>query len=171
MKNKREEHGFTLGPDGKFYAIGGFNGKTCLSSVERYDPITNKWESIANLNTQRRSLSSVALPDGVYALGGYNGEKYLTSVEKYDIKKNEWIVVQPMNHARCTMAAISSSDCRYIFAIGGYDGTALNLVERYDVLNDTWEFVTPMKSKRFMHAAISSSLSLAEDITSTKNLN
>ena len=157
MKYKREEHGFAMGPDGRLYAIGGFNGKACLSTCECYDPQKNSWEEIAPLRTARRSLCAVALPDGVYALGGYNGEKYLSSVEKYDPSKNEWINVQPMNHPRCTMACLSSSDCRYIYAIGGYDGTPLNLVERYDLVHDTWEFVTPMKNKRFMHAAVLSS--------------
>ncbi len=158
MHFKREEHGFTMGPDGKLYAVGGFNGKSCLTSAERYDPAANVWEDIAPLKTPRRSLCAVALPDGVYALGGYNGEKYLNSVEKYDPAKNEWIQVQTMNHPRCTMACLSSADCRYIYVLGGYDGSPLNLVERYDVVHDSWEFVTPMKSKRFMHAAVLSSV-------------
>jgi len=154
MKYKREEHGFTIGPDGKLYAIGGFNGKYCLKTAERFNPNTNTWEEIAPLHIARRSLCAVALPDGIYAMGGYDGEKYLNSVEKYDLNTNEWTIIQPMKHARCTMACLSSPDCRYIYALGGYDGTPLNLVERYDVVHDAWEFVTPMKYKRFMHAAV-----------------
>ena len=71
-----------------------------------------------------------------------------------------------MNHPRCTLSAVSSPDCRYIYAMGGFDGSALNLVERYllhiyiyiyvyryDVMKDIWEFVTPLMHKRFMHAS------------------
>ena len=157
MCGKREEHGLTIGPDRKLYAIGGFDGKKCLSSAERYDPQTNTWEEIASLRTPRRSLCAVALPDGVYALGGYNGDKYLESVERYDTVKNEWVPISSMNKAKCTMAAVASTDCRYIFAIGGYDGSALNQVERYDVVHGCWEFVCPMRNKRFMHGAVISS--------------
>ena len=160
MKYKREEHGFTMGPDGKLYSVGGFNGKSCLKTVERYNIQTNVWEEVAPLNVARRSLCAVALPDGVYALGGYDGEKYLSSVEKYNPAKNEWTLVQSMKHPRCTMACISSPDCQFIYALGGYDGVPLNLVERYDVVNDVWEFVTPMKNKRFMHAAVITSVNV-----------
>jgi len=50
-----------------------------------------------------------------------------------------------MNNPRCTLAAVGSGDCQYIFAMGGFDGKALNVVERYSVVNDCWEFVTPMR--------------------------
>lgn len=81
-----------IGPDGKIYAIGGFGGpkNTCLKAAERYDPKTNKWEVIADLNIPRRALSAVALPDGIYAIGGFDGQNYLSSIEKYDESKNEW---------------------------------------------------------------------------------
>lgn len=54
----------------------------CLSSVERFDPEKNEWELIASLNTPRRALAAVTLPDGIYAIGGFDGFNYLNSVEK-----------------------------------------------------------------------------------------
>ena len=60
-----------------------------------------------------------------------------------------------MNTARCTLTAVASSDCQYIYVIGGYNGTALDLVERYSVLTETWEFMPPMITKRFMHQSVS----------------
>lgn len=84
MNERRDELGVTLGLDGKIYAIGGFGGSknSCLQSAERYDPKTNKWEAIASLNTPRRALTAVTLPDGIYAIGGFDGQNYLSSVEK-----------------------------------------------------------------------------------------
>ena len=157
---KREEHGFTVGPDGKFYAVGGFNGKQCLNNAERYNIHTGKWEEIASLNRSRRSLCLVSLPDGVYALGGYDGENYLNSVEKYDISQNKWKNIKTLNSGRCTMACVSSLDCQSIFALGGYNGSPLNTVERYAVMKDEWELITPMKRKRFMHAAVVASVNM-----------
>lgn len=154
MNQKREEHGLAIGPDKKIYAVGGFDGKTCLCSAERYDQKTGTWEKIADLKTARRSLSAVALPDGIYALGGHDGKHYLESVERYDFAKNQWITMPAMKKPKCTMSAVSSIDCRYIFVMGGYDGTALNQVERYDVVHGCWEFVCPMKNKRFMHGSV-----------------
>ena len=59
-----------------------------------------------------------------------------------------------MNTSRCTLSAVTSSDCQYIYAIGGFNGTSLDLVERYNTCTDEWEFTTPMNSKRFMHEAV-----------------
>ena len=78
----------------------------------------------------------------------------MNSVERFDEEKGEWTLASSMGSRRCTLSAVSSSDCRYIFAIGGFDGTALASVERYDVIKDEWEAVAPMKMKRFMHAAV-----------------
>lgn len=40
---------------GKLYAVGGYDGasRQCLSTVEEYDPVTNKWEYVADMSTRR----------------------------------------------------------------------------------------------------------------------
>lgn len=152
-KEKREEHGLVLGPDNNIYAIGGFDGKKCLSSAERFNPKTGHWENLPNMKTARRSLCAIAMPDGIYAIGGHNGEKSLSTIERFDMQKGEWVSAKSMIHPRCSMAAVSSLDCRYIYVLGGYDGSPTNLVERFDLLNDSWEFLPPMKNPRIMHAA------------------
>ena len=38
------------------YAIGGYDGTTCLSSVERYDPLSNQWTSVAKMNGKHRCM-------------------------------------------------------------------------------------------------------------------
>lgn len=37
---------------------------------------------LPDMNSSRRALAAVALPDGIYAIGGYDGQQYLSSVEK-----------------------------------------------------------------------------------------
>ena len=56
--------------------------------MERFDPEKNEWELIASLNTPRRALAAVTLPDGIYAIGGFDGFNYLNSVEKYIINNS-----------------------------------------------------------------------------------
>jgi len=156
MTLKRDELAACIGPDGKIYAIGGYGGtdNQCLSSAERYDPVTGKWEVIAPLNEPRRALAAVALPDGIYAIGGYNGKDYIKTVERFDMTTNEWYTVKSMNSARCTLAAVASSDFQYIYAIGGFNGQALRSIERYDIAKEEWAEVAPMRQKRFMHSAL-----------------
>lgn len=106
------------------------------------------------MNDARRALAVIAMPDGIYAIGGYDGQKYLATVEKFCLTQNKWIKVKQMNTARCTLSAVPSADCQYIYAIGGYNGQALDLVERYSVHSDIWEFMPPMITKRFMHQSV-----------------
>ena len=40
--------------DGLLYAIGGYDGGSCVDTAERYDPLTNQWSSIAAMNIRRR---------------------------------------------------------------------------------------------------------------------
>eukprot|EP01017_Pseudomicrothorax_dubius_P008719 TRINITY_DN1287_c0_g1_i4.p1 TRINITY_DN1287_c0_g1~~TRINITY_DN1287_c0_g1_i4.p1 ORF type:complete len:819 (-),score=157.68 TRINITY_DN1287_c0_g1_i4:215-2671(-) len=155
MKYKRDELSITFGPDRKIYAIGGFGGPTnvCLICVERYDINLGTWEIIANMNTPRRALASVMLPDGVYAIGGFDGHNYLCTVERFDEGTNAWVYINSMNYSRCTHSAINSPDSHHIYVLGGFDNGPLNCVERYSVLTDTWEILAPMKHRRFMHAS------------------
>jgi hypothetical protein len=156
LNYKRDELSATLGPDGWLYAIGGYGGpeNKWLITAERYDFDLEKWIVLSKMKYPRRALSAVSLPNGVYALGGYDGERYLNSVEKYDQESDRWVSVEPMNQKRCTLSSVSSNDLRYIYAIGGFNGSALGTVERYDVYENKWEMLPSMNSKRFMHASV-----------------
>ena len=50
--------------------------------MERFDFAKNQWEKVADLNTYRRALAAVTLPNGIYAIGGFDSQDYLSSVEK-----------------------------------------------------------------------------------------
>lgn len=154
--SKRDELSAAIGPDGWIYAIGGYGGSEnkWLKTAERYNFTTNTWTTINEMIDSRRALTAVSLPNGVYAIGGYNGDKYLDSVERYDCDLDEWVTVKSMISSRWTLSSVSSTDCRYIYAIGGFDGSAKNTVERYDVFDDKWEMIQSMHNKRFMHSSV-----------------
>jgi hypothetical protein len=59
-----------------------------------------------------------------------------------------------MNTSRCTLCAVASTDCQFIYVMGGFNGNALDVVERYNIMTDEWEYITPMNHKRFMHEAV-----------------
>ena len=57
--------------DGKLYVIGGYDGKKCMDSVERYNPATNEWVFVAPMSVRRRGCVTVIFQDRIFAMGGY----------------------------------------------------------------------------------------------------
>jgi len=80
--------------------VGGYNGVTQLSSVERYCPFEDRWTLITPMNEHRSALSVAVTHNKLFALGGYNGERFLDSVEVYDPESGEWRIIQPMLDSR-----------------------------------------------------------------------
>lgn len=56
---------FDFHKDGRIYAMGGYNGRTRMSSVERYDPDLNQWELVASMLRQRSDASAAVLDNKV----------------------------------------------------------------------------------------------------------
>lgn len=75
----------------RLYSVGGRDGSSCLSSMEYYDPHTNKWNMCAPM-CKRRGGVGVATCDGfLYAVGGHDApasnhcSRLLDYVERYTI--------------------------------------------------------------------------------------
>lgn len=73
----------------RLYSVGGRDGSSCLSSMEYYDPHTNKWNMCAPM-CKRRGGVGVATCDGfLYAVGGHDApasnhcSRLLDYVERY----------------------------------------------------------------------------------------
>ena len=79
--------------DNKIYITGSI-GHQIMSSVDCYDPDTNTWSQMANMNIGRYGHSLVSLHGRLYAIGGYRGWNYVDSVEVYDPDNNTWTLVQ-----------------------------------------------------------------------------
>ncbi|XP_018428311.1 PREDICTED: kelch-like protein 5 isoform X2 [Nanorana parkeri] len=88
--------------NGFLYAIGGHDAPASnLTSrlsdcVERYDPKTDMWTSVASMSISRDAVGVCLLGDKLYAVGGYDGQSYLNNVEAYDPQTNEWSQVAPL---------------------------------------------------------------------------
>lgn len=101
MKEARRALTAVTLPDG-IYAIGGYNGKEYISSVERYDVFSNEWLPVKPMNKARCTLSACASSDYqyIYAIGGFNGVP-LNLIERFDITKEEWeSIIPPMQQKR-----------------------------------------------------------------------
>ena len=141
------------GPDGRIYALGGFDGSNSLTTAEAYKPNTNSWTTIAPMNTPRDGLAAATGPDGrIYAIGGFDTD-YLSSVEAYNIGTNSWSHVASMVHPRQTLAAVTGPDGQ-IYGIGGeFRFASVNTVEAYNPGTNTWNPVNPMTTPRRQLAA------------------
>lgn len=131
------------------YAIGGHDGQSYLNSVERYDPLTNQWNStdVQPTSSCRTSVGVAVLDDTIYAVGGQDGVSCLSFVEKYDVLSNRWSRVASMSTRRLGVA-VCVLDSK-LYAIGGSDGVSpLNSVERYDPKTNRWIPVAPMLTRR-----------------------
>jgi kelch-like protein 19 len=73
----------------KIYVVGGFNGTSQLSSVERFDTEKNVWDEVAPIKIARSALSLTVLDGKLYAMGGYDGQ-FSNLVEVYNPDENKW---------------------------------------------------------------------------------
>ena len=76
--------------DHKIYVTGGHEEED-VSSVDCYDPDTNTWSQMANMNMARSAHSLVSLHGRLYAIGGGDG---VDSVEVFDPDNNTWTLLQ-----------------------------------------------------------------------------
>jgi len=77
----------------KIYVSGGSDENYYdVSSVECFDPDTNTWSQVKNMNIARSGHSLVSLYGRLYAIGGYLVGK--DSVEVYDPDTNTWTLLQ-----------------------------------------------------------------------------
>ncbi|TYH39910.1 hypothetical protein ES332_D12G209900v1 [Gossypium tomentosum] len=69
-----------------------------LSSAERYNSETGKWETVPSMNKARRMCSAVFMEGKFYVIGGIGVEnlKIITSGEVYDLKTKTWSEIPNM---------------------------------------------------------------------------
>ena len=89
--------------DNKIYVTGGQNDNyQPMFSVDCYDPDTNTWSHVANMNIARHEHGLVSLHGRLYAIGGWG----VKSVEFYDPDNNTWTLLQHKLQAVATRAGL-----------------------------------------------------------------
>lgn len=108
--------------NGEIYAIGGKSAVVpvwdALSTVEVYNPATDKWTKKADMPTARTYLSTCVVNEKIYAIGGaLVFETAFSTVEIYDSATDKWTKGSDMPTARKFLSA--SEVGGKIYAIGG----------------------------------------------------
>ena len=74
----------------KLFVSGGCNNQSeALKSVECYDPGTDTWSRVADMNIPRYGHSLVTLQGKLFAIGGWGGH----GDEVYNPENDTWIVL------------------------------------------------------------------------------
>ncbi|CAK5035829.1 unnamed protein product [Meloidogyne enterolobii] len=125
--------------------IGGHNGVQIFNTMECYDPVIEKWSSVAPMLEPRCRLAATSHQNKIYVVGGYYDGNFLKSAEVYDPETDTWSSIAPMNLSRARVSLVTNGN--FLYAIGGYDGeNNLNSVEIYNPAKNQWEFGAPMTS-------------------------
>ena len=125
---------------GKLYAIGGETTAHCYKSVEAFDPKTNTWTSLPDMNIARSGAGASCMEGKLYVVGGQDRSLHHSSVECYNVEDNCWRRCASMRYARSGVAAVVFS--RQLYAIGGRDRhrqAYYDVVERYSPDTNTWD--------------------------------
>src|SRR5216117_1827143 len=141
---------------GFLYVIGGGNSGGVLSDLQRYDPVTDAWTTLASMPTARAGAVAAAVDNNLFVIGGRlsaagpcNGGPYLATVEKYDIDTNTWSTVASLPSPRSDLAAVTHGGKVFIFGGCTGTGTVTNEVDMYDPETDTWTTgLEPMPTPR-----------------------
>jgi N-acetylneuraminic acid mutarotase len=138
--------------NGRLYAIGGISGNSVLSSVEEYDPPTNRWRFVAPLPETLHHPAAAVVDDIIYVIGGYRTLAFdpTSAVYRYDPRSDLWTRVASLPSPRGALAA-AVIDGR-IYAVGGNPGG--NALTMYDPMADRWTSLAAMPTAREHLAAV-----------------
>jgi hypothetical protein len=160
MESARYKHTATLLKDGKVLVTGGLkegNVSITLGTAELYDPATNSWKSMGNMNRPRAKHTATLLPDGNVLVvgGGYFGTD--NTAEIYDLSTGIWTLTETMMENSRTEGhtAVLLNNGKVLVA-GGQSNPSVYSVqaaaELYDPDTRTWTPARPMKGPRRDHA-------------------
>ena len=110
-------------------------------SIFNIDALANTggWEnSLAEMTTARRNLSSIAYNNKVYTFGGIEDRTISSKVEMYDIETDTWSSLPDMPIERHSHESVLYKDKVYV--LGGYNGVDgfLDRVDIFDLKSSTW---------------------------------
>lgn len=140
---------------GQVYALGGESAEGVSGSVERYDPQTDSWTSLASKPHAVADVAAALIGDQIYVPGGRTDTGDPSAiVEAYSPETNTWENKAPLPVALsgCALAALEGK----LYLFGGWDGSSyVNSVYEYDPAEDAWTAKTPMPTARaFAGAAV-----------------
>ncbi|XP_076837908.1 kelch-like protein 24a [Brachyhypopomus gauderio] len=128
---------------GKAYAVGGYDGQSCLSSVEVYDSFSNRWTEVAGLKEAVSSPAIASCAGKLLVMGGEPDENSCSDkVQCYDPEKDCWLLRASLPVAKRNITAVSLNNLVYVC------GGLTKSLYCYDPVQDFWMSVVNTFSKQ-----------------------
>ncbi|KAH9327754.1 hypothetical protein KI387_007932 [Taxus chinensis] len=126
----------------RLFLLGGCGwSEEATNEVYCYDPLSNKWQRVADMETARCHFVAEACNGRLYAIGGMGSTSAaLTSWETYDAETNIWTSHENLNVLPDIGESLTFDDTIYIRHVGTnvYPPT---YAAAYDASNNTWSTV------------------------------
>lgn len=130
------------------YSVGGMDGKSVSSSVQRWAMKSEAWETVQLLGTPRVGHGCAALGGQIYAVGGSDGCHRLSDAERFCPWRGRWEPVKPLSCARGDVGVAVLHG--QLYAVGGrMQFEPLASAERYCPVRDSWEPIALMSCARY----------------------
>ena len=96
---QRADHGLCL-LNGHIYAVGSFVHGQSDMTCERFDPLTNQWSMLENLNIGRAGPALCSFDNKyLYAFGGRDGrQNVIPEIEIYSVEFDRWEIMPPCHN-------------------------------------------------------------------------
>ncbi|XP_007236437.2 kelch-like protein 24a [Astyanax mexicanus] len=118
---------------GKAYAVGGYDGQSCLSNVEVYDSFSNRWTEVAPLKEAVSSPAVASCAGRMFVIGGEPDENSCTDkVQCYDPETDSWLLRANVPISKRNIAAVSLNNLVYVC------GGLTKSIYCYDPAQDFW---------------------------------
>ena len=127
----------------EIYIAGGWTD-TSINKLQKFNPSTNNWQYLANLNFPRERVASTVLNGKIYVIGGKNGSNIYKSVEIYDPESDTWTIGTPLPFGIHHSTAETKDGKIYLLGGVNSSGQSLNKVMSFDPNNNEWNFETNM---------------------------
>jgi N-acetylneuraminic acid mutarotase len=135
---------------GRFYVLGGDNGRGSVATNYQYDPGSNSWAVRSPMPTARSAPMAAVIGGRIYVAGG-SPDSVGRTLEAYDPATDNWTSLPPMPTGRNHVAGGAIGDRLYV--VGGRPPLTLSILEVFDPATNTWSTRAPMPTGRSGHAA------------------
>ncbi|CAI9586617.1 unnamed protein product [Staurois parvus] len=124
---------------GQIYAVGGFDGQSRLSTMERYSSFTNAWTAATPMLEAVSSAGVVTCKNKLYVIGGaVNDHQSTDKVQCYDPVEDKWTYRSPAPFCKDCISAVEIDGLIYV--VGGLMST----IFKYQPEPDVWSEVAAL---------------------------
>jgi hypothetical protein len=121
LPESRAAQAMVLGVDGLIYVLGGSSdgyntGANAYSTVVAYDPATDEWSQVAEMDYARKYLGATVTPDGrIFALGGNSVSSTLSYVESLQLYVFQYSISLSASSVRAGESVLMTVDAQFTY--------------------------------------------------------